>query len=92
MFVHLGSDFMINTDQIIAIINIDEIMNNSIKDIIDIGVIEKKVYQIGPKDKAKSLIITTDKIFLSPISSTTLLKRAKLNHEGANYDTSGKWI
>ncbi|NLV15619.1 MAG: DUF370 domain-containing protein [Syntrophomonadaceae bacterium] len=92
MFLHLGSDNMITTDQIIAIINIDEIVNKSIQDIIDIGIVEKKVNQIVPKDKAKSLIITTDRIFLSPISSATLLKRAKQSHEGGNYDTSGKWI
>lgn len=75
MFLHLGNDFLISTENIIAIINLDQEqqLNRTTKDIIELGIAERKLTRIS--DKEKSLIITDDKIYLSPISSTTLQKR-----------------
>ncbi|MGE5423048.1 MAG: extracellular matrix regulator RemB [Ignavibacteriales bacterium] len=78
MYIHLGSDEMLPIGDIIAIINIDPPISNSIKEIIDLAVAERTLYPICDRERAKSLVITTDKIYLSPISTITLFKRSRI--------------
>ncbi len=78
MFIHLGSDQMIPIEKVVAILNIDSYINISLKEIIDLAVAEKTLQPICSRERAKSLIITADKIYLSPISSSTLLKRSQI--------------
>jgi len=82
MFIHLGSDYMIPSDKILAIINIDSYINVSLKEIIELGATEKKLHAICTRERAKSLVITSDKIYLSPISSVTLYKRSQMAARG----------
>ncbi len=82
MFIHLGSDHMIPAEDIIAILNIDSYINVSLKEIIEISVAERNFNPICSRERAKSLVITPDKIYLSPISSITLLKRSQLGAKG----------
>lgn len=79
MFLHLGNDYLLSTDEIIAIVNLDneDPLNRPTKDIIEIGIAERKLIRICDAGKEKSLIITSDKIYLSPISSITLQKRGQ---------------
>ncbi|MGE5380962.1 MAG: extracellular matrix regulator RemB [Methylocystaceae bacterium] len=79
MFLHLGNDYLVSTSDIVAIINldIDHPLDRVTKDIIELGIAERKLQRIGGIGKEKSLIITNDKIYLSPISSTTLQKRGQ---------------
>ncbi|MGE5449787.1 MAG: extracellular matrix regulator RemB [Methanomassiliicoccales archaeon] len=79
MFLHLGNDYLIGTDEIVAIVNLDNEypLGRATKDIIELGIAERKLIRIGGVGKEKSLIITGDKIYLSPISSTTLQKRGQ---------------
>ncbi len=75
MFIHLGSDRMISAEEVVAIINIDSYINVSLKEIIELGRAEKNLHLICSMDRAKSLVITDNQIYLSPISSVTLYKR-----------------
>lgn len=79
MFLHLGNDYLLASKDIVAIINLDSDypLDRSIKDIIELGVAERKLVRVAPQGKEKSLIITAEKIYLSPISSTTLHKRGQ---------------
>jgi extracellular matrix regulatory protein B len=75
MFVHLGEDILINSKRIIAIINAENSMGaNSTKEFLKTAQ-EKGFVQKISKEYA-SIVITDKTIYLSPISSYTLKKRA----------------
>lgn len=76
MYIHLGNNFIIPAADIIAILNIKSPMPKDIKEIIEIAKTEKKLFNVSEKGKEKALIICTEKAYLSPISSTTLFRRA----------------
>ncbi len=76
MYVHLGNNYVISYSDIIAILNIEPPISYDLKDIIDMARIERNLVGISEKGKEKSLVICNDKMYLSPISSNTLSKRA----------------
>lgn len=76
MYIHLGNDYMVSLAEIIAIVNVEPPISSSVKDIIELAIAEKNIYQICDKGKEKSLILTERHLYLSPISSATLFKRA----------------
>ena len=77
MFLHIGGNIDILNREIIAILNIEPPIAKDIKDIIEIAKMEKTIFNISEKGKEKALIICTDKVYLSPISSTTLFRRSE---------------
>lgn len=78
MFIHLGGERVIQTSELVAIFDIS-IENSSklTKQFIQHVEKEKLVEKIG-EELPKSLVITNDRIFYSPISSSTLKKRAHI--------------
>ncbi|MUK88127.1 DUF370 domain-containing protein [Ornithinibacillus sp. L9] len=75
MFIHIGNDNVIRSDDIITIIDqsvvssssiMEELMTNKEKDIV------------GPSEDVKSVVITNNNIYLSTLSITTLKKRASM--------------
>ncbi len=78
MYIHLGNNYIIYSQNIIAILNLDPPIAEDIQDIMEIARSEKKLVNISEKGKDKSLVICDDKVYLSPISSHTLFKRVAL--------------
>ena len=76
MYLHLGNNYIISTQNIIAILNLNPPLSEDIKDIMEIARSERKLVNISEKGKNKALILCDDKGYLSPISSNTLYKRA----------------
>jgi regulator of extracellular matrix RemA (YlzA/DUF370 family) len=76
VYIHLGNNYIISSQNIIAILNLDPPIGEDIQDIMEIARSEKKLVNISEKGKDKSLILCDDKVYLSPISSHTLYKRA----------------
>ncbi len=76
MYIHLGNDVIIPASSVIAILNIEDPVSEEIKDIMEIAALDKNLVNISNKEKKKALIITDKECFISPISSTTLYKRA----------------
>ncbi|NLT95520.1 MAG: DUF370 domain-containing protein [Clostridia bacterium] len=76
MFLHLGDDVIILKKSIIGIFDKD-ICTNSVatREFLDINESEKKVTKIGNSEKVKTFVLTNEGIYLSPISSNTLVKR-----------------
>lgn len=77
MFLHLGGDVLIGQEKIVAIIDLETLgkginTEHFIKSIKG----SQKTFYASEQGKEKSLIITTDGHYFSPISSTTLLKRS----------------
>ncbi len=81
MFLHLGGEKSVLKKQIIGIFDYDLIKKSRItKEFMDIAINENLIEQKKNGNKIKSFILTTDKIYFSPISSVTLQKRV------VNYD------
>lgn len=78
MFLHLGNNKVICGNSVIAILNIEDPIPDDLQEIIENAALDKKLFNISKKDKKKALVICDEGIYLSPISSTTLYKRA--NH------------
>lgn len=87
MFLHLGQDTIITTDEIIGIFDLDtSTVMKSTRDFLSMMTKEKKVVNVS-YELPKSFVLTYDektkekKMYISPISSMTLLKRI----ENVNY-------
>lgn len=66
MFIHLGGNQMIRLSDVVAIVDAAGAMNSS-----------SSIPLPKPDGDVKSFIITTNRIYTSPISSNTLLKRSQ---------------
>lgn len=82
MFLHIGADTEVMINDLIAIFDIKSIKDSKItKDFLNISQEEGFITFISEED-AKSVVITEEKgksvVYVSPISSNTLLKRIKL--------------
>jgi hypothetical protein len=77
MYLHLGGDILINKDKVIAIIDLETVTIGGITHKFLSNIKDNKiVHNISEPGKEKTLIITTKRHYLSPISSTTLFKRS----------------
>ncbi|MGI6422137.1 MAG: extracellular matrix regulator RemB [Syntrophomonadaceae bacterium] len=76
MYVHLGNNFIIAGEKIIAVLNYAAPVSEDVKEIVEIAELEKKMVNISNNGKEKAVVVCDDRVYLSPISSVTLLKRA----------------
>ncbi len=81
MFLHLGSDVVVNLSDVIAILDLDVTSTSGItREFLAVAEDEGFVVNVSD-DLPKSFIITEidkkSRVFVSPISTATLLKRAK---------------
>ncbi|MGE8204769.1 extracellular matrix regulator RemB [Heyndrickxia sp. NPDC080065] len=79
MYLHVGEDVLVRTDEIITILD-----KGTVKDsvIIQEFLQEKKKNTVNlSKGEFKSLVITDHQYYLSPLASNTLLKRLNLQNE-----------
>ncbi|MFS1510937.1 extracellular matrix regulator RemB [Chengkuizengella sp. SCS-71B] len=80
MFIHLGGDKILKASELVAIFDLS--IDKSfvvLEPFINHFTLLNRVEKIS-KEKPKSLIISTTKIYYSPISSATLKKRANFLH------------
>ncbi|MDD3852408.1 MAG: DUF370 domain-containing protein [Syntrophomonadaceae bacterium] len=76
MYIHLGNNYIVSAGDIIAILSLEPPVAEEVKEIIEIAKLEKNFSNVSEKGKEKALIICDKGVVLSPISSTTLQKRA----------------
>jgi len=76
MFLHLGADVVVPKKDIIAILEINTRSSPITKEFLEIARDEGFIEYISENNKEKSYLVTTDKIYFSPISCTTLKKRS----------------
>ncbi|MBX6395567.1 MAG: DUF370 domain-containing protein [Alicyclobacillaceae bacterium] len=76
MFIHLGGDIMVPAKEVIAILDakMTEVCDDT-RNFLHLADEDGFVVRIEPGE-GKSLVITTRKVYISPISSLTLKKRA----------------
>lgn len=92
MFIHLGGDVIIPKKEIVAIINVNTRRSAATAEFLGLARSEKKLELIAEKGKEKSFVLTRERIFLSPISSATLKKRAEAKTQGELARLVGKVI
>jgi regulator of extracellular matrix RemA (YlzA/DUF370 family) len=81
MFLHLGGDSSTKLQNIIAIINSENALGASTNRAFLKTAEEEGFIKAVDHDNVKSIIITDKQVYLSPISSHTLKKRANFINE-----------
>lgn len=74
MYVHIGEEILIRTNEIIVILDKQSI---DLTEVRNYHQIEKCSAKLANKN-VKSVIITKDKVYLSSIASATLKKRSRI--------------
>ncbi|ACA58573.1 extracellular matrix regulator RemB [Candidatus Desulforudis audaxviator] len=82
MFLHLGADVMIPKQDIIAILDVYTGLVDPTRDFLKMARSQGLVETIGEEEKVRTYVITTDAVYLSPISCGTLKKRAGVSQPG----------
>lgn len=77
MYLHIGADCMVKNSEIIAVFNLHHsqslIYNDYVREYAD----RYKIVDAAGGEEYASLVLTADTMYLSPISSATLKKRAE---------------
>ena len=77
MLLHLGGDAVINSKKIIGIFDMDtSTVNKATRDYLKNAEQNKKVTYVN-YDLPKSFIVTTQGVIISPLNTSTLLKRSR---------------
>ena len=75
MYLNIGEDFVLKTEDITGIFDLDKTtVNKATRDFLAKAQKENRVI-LTSYDLPKSFIIAKDKIYLSPLNTSTLLKR-----------------
>ena len=78
MYLHIGEDTIIRDREIIGIFDMDtSTVNKATRDYLKKAEQEKRVVYVN-YDLPKCFVVTDKKVFISPINTSTLSKRAKL--------------
>ncbi len=77
MFIHLGENTVITDKKIIGVFDMDtSTVNKATRDYLSAAEKNKKVEYVN-FDLPKSFIVTDEKIYISPINTSTINKRSK---------------
>lgn len=78
MYLHIGEDTVIRDRDIIGIFDMDtSTVNKATREYLKKAEQEKRVVYVN-YDLPKCFVVTDKKVFISPINTSTLSKRAKL--------------
>ncbi len=79
MYLHIGGDTMISSEEIIGIFDMDtSTVNKATRDYLAKAEKEKRVIYVN-FDLPKSFIVTDGGVYVSPLNTSTLNKRASFN-------------
>ncbi|GAB2717243.1 extracellular matrix regulator RemB [Paenibacillus thermoaerophilus] len=82
MFIHLGGEKVIRSSELIGIFDLSIERSSKIsKHFVQQASLENRIEIIG-EEESKSLVVTRSRVYYSPISSSTLKKRAEsISHQ-----------
>ena len=79
MYLHIGNEMMVSLDELVMIIDMESSNNREAnKEYLCYAAWDKRVVYVSGNTNNRSIIITKEKIFYSPISVDTLVKRAQM--------------
>lgn len=77
MFLHIGGDTVVRTGDIIGIFDMDtSTVGKATRDFLARAERQKQVQYVN-YDLPKSYVLTKDKVYISPLNVSTLMKRWK---------------
>lgn len=77
MYLHIGEDTLVKDKEIIGIFDMDtSTVNKATRDYLKKAETDKRVIYVN-YDLPKCFVVTDDKVYVSPINTGTLNKRAK---------------
>jgi len=85
MFLHIGGEVMVPLNELIIILDLKKVCcSEATREFLSFEAGEKRVVHISDHDREKSIVITKNKVYYSPISINTLVKRSQ-NKKIASY-------
>ncbi|WCK54530.1 DUF370 domain-containing protein [Aneurinibacillus sp. Ricciae_BoGa-3] len=75
MFIHLGGDIVVRSADVITILDSHAKSSKITRQFIETADAEGRLVTFG-NEECKSYVITKDNVYMSPISSLTLKRRA----------------
>jgi len=75
MYVHLGGDRIVRASELVAILDISIEQSSRITRQFTAWASKRKNVEVIGEEEPKSIVVTTQKVYYSPISSSTLKKR-----------------
>ncbi|UFT99431.1 DUF370 domain-containing protein [Radiobacillus kanasensis] len=78
MFIHIGSDHVIQSEDVIAIIDYQIVSSSTINEEMLVNQKKADNVQNSLDEAIKSIVITKDAIYYSPLSVLTLKKRTSM--------------
>ncbi|WP_334072711.1 MULTISPECIES: extracellular matrix regulator RemB [Paenibacillus] len=79
MYIHLGGEKVVLSSEVVAIFDISIEKSSKIsKQFVSHAIKEKQVMRIG-EEESKSIVVTGDTVYYSPISSATLKKKSNVS-------------
>ncbi len=76
MYIHLGGEKIIRARELVAIFDISIEQSSKLSKQFVAGALKRKDVEVIGEEESKSIVITKQKVYYSPISSSTLKKRA----------------
>lgn len=81
MFLHLGEDIVLQTKEIVAIIDSNIVEESEIiKEFIDVNDRKNNIVHISD-GTFKSIVVTENKVYFSPLTAVTLKRRSQYIYE-----------
>ncbi|KAB8136270.1 DUF370 domain-containing protein [Gracilibacillus oryzae] len=78
MFIHIGDDHVIQSENVVAIIDYSLVNSSTINDEMLQELNNKNMVVTADDSVTKSIVVTPDKVYYSPLSVLTLKKRASM--------------
>jgi hypothetical protein len=75
MYVHLGGERIVRASELVAIFDVSVEQSSRISRQFTAWASKRKNVEVIGEEEPKSIVITTRKVYYSPISSSTLKKR-----------------
>jgi hypothetical protein len=76
MYIHLGGEKIIRSAELVAIFDITIEQSSKLSKQFVAGAKKRKDVEVIGEEESKSIVVTENKVYYSPISSSTLKKRA----------------
>lgn len=82
MYIHLGGEKIIRASELVAIFDISIEQSSKLSKQFAAGAKKRKDVEMIGEEEPKSIVVTQNRVYYSPISSSTLKKRG--HHFAAN--------
>ncbi|UOQ49568.1 DUF370 domain-containing protein [Gracilibacillus caseinilyticus] len=78
MFIHIGDDHVIQSKDVISIIDYSLVSSSTINEEMLTELRNKNQVVVTDEEQTKAVVITNDHVYYSPLSVLTLKKRASM--------------